>query len=223
MNVPRSSIRGLDRVVLEDGAKKGLFFAYEGSRRWSQLTPQRRCWQNVNKRKAKSKLNFRISNIFLAVYLYFWWLLSHESPCIGSLLVVVNVICIKFIRLLLLRGGIEPNPGPENDKNSNGFSLLSQNCRGLTDKKKLAKLLKSIYPLSRRLLNKFTIACLQETHLMDRFTTSIWHRGEIVVDNGERNQKGVCILLPDSYQLCYSKISGLGRWAIAAFQDFQNQ
>ena len=58
MNVPRSSIRGLDRVVLEDGAKKGLFFAYEGSRRWSQLTPQRRCWQNVNKRKAKSKLNF---------------------------------------------------------------------------------------------------------------------------------------------------------------------
>ena len=59
--------------------------------------------------------------------------------------------------------------------------------------------------------------CLQETHQINRFATDSF-RGSTVVDDGERNQKGVCILIPEALELVYSCVSGLGRWAIAVVQ-----
>ena len=39
------------------------------------------------------------------------------------------------------------------------------------------------------------------------------------MDDGERAQRGTAILVPDSFRICMSRISGTGRWAMAAIVD----
>ena len=157
VNVSRSSIRGPDKAVIDDCVKKSLFFAYEGSKQKCQLTSQRRrSGQNVNN-KAKSNLKLLISFSFFKCGRCLWWLLLSFL----SLLMMYPVIrsaSRTVIRILLMRGGIESNPGPGSDRALAGFQLLSQNCRGLTDKKKLAKLIRNIYPVAQRSTNKSMIA-----------------------------------------------------------------
>ena len=210
MNVVRSSIRGLDRSFIENGVIKSLFFGVEASsRRRSQLTLQRPGRRNVNKAKSKS-----FSFEYNVISSCFWWF-SYYLIEFG----LANIVrsCLE-IRLALLRGGIESNPGPEIGKDLTDFQLLSQNCRGLTDRKKMAKVLRKVYPMYQKGANR-TIACFQETHQMDKFTLNLCFRGVSVLDNGERNQKGVGILIPESFELCLSKVSGVGRWAIAVTKN----
>ena len=113
-----------------------------------------------------------------------------------------------------MRGGVELNPGPR-DELTFEFGLVSQNCRGLTDQRKLANILRSLYAFKGRSENKVRIACLQETHQIDGFTANLWFIGKVLSDDGERNQRGVCILIPEGFELRQSKVSGMGRWAIA--------
>ena len=64
VNVSRSSLSGIDSSVLEDVAKKGLFFAFGLSstlRRRRRLTAQPAGRQNVNK---KDKFFLKASRIF---------------------------------------------------------------------------------------------------------------------------------------------------------------
>ena len=87
----------------------------------------------------------------------------------------------------LIRQGIEPNPGP-------GLTVTSQNCRGLSDPKKLLRIL-NLLDKSTKIDGK-NIVCLQETHVLDSFTLDNHYAGSAVIDNGERNQKGTAILVP---------------------------
>ena len=67
-----------------------------------------------------------------------------------------------------------------------------------------------------------TIACLQETHLIDKFTLDTSYKGGYLLDDSERNSQGVAILFPTRYELIGSQISGPGRWAFAALKDSMN-
>lgn len=118
------------------------------------------------------------------------------------------------IGILLLRAGIEPNPGPDLATNFPEFSVISQNCRGLTNCKKVCRMVKKLN-LSKAPL---TVACLQETHCINKFALNNLYKGTYVVDDGDRNQRGVSILIPEGLELCESRTSGLGRWAIAAIK-----
>ena len=129
--------------------------------------------------------------------------------------------------LLLLRQGIESNPGPFPDPNAatfksstydgnrNGSSIITQNCRGLTEPAKLTALLKKSFGNP----NHAKVLCLQETHQINRFALDNHHRGESVVDNGERGQRGTAILVSEHFKIHLSRTSGNGRWAIAAISD----
>ena len=92
---------------------------------------------------------------------------------------------------------------------------MSQNCRGLTDRKKLIGIMRKIYPNRQPPGGHSVISCFQESHCVDSFLVDNLFKGQAVVDNGERNQRGVCMLVPESFELISSRISGIGRWIIA--------
>ena len=147
--------------------------------------------------------------------------ISIDNSALGKFKCVINLSLSIFLVSLLLRQGIEPNPGPV-DQNSSAndvcATIISQNCRGLTDPSKVISLLKKAY--SRP--NQAKILCLQETHHLDRFTLDNHFQGSCVVDNGERDRKGTAILVPEQFTICLSRISGRGRWALAAIKDRAN-
>ena len=122
-----------------------------------------------------------------------------------------------LIEILLMIGGVELNPGPRQGVSGSLFSILSQNCRGLTDRNKLINLLRKIFPRSKP-QGSYPIACLQEVHKIDKFVVENCLDGGIVLDNGERNQRGVCILVPRTFEIIHSVVSGVGRWAIATIR-----
>ena len=137
-NVPRSSIRGLEWSFLEDSAKNSVFFAFEGSKLQRQLLSRWLGRSNVNKKdkSKRSSLSLNSSlNPFIVSIRCFWWFVC----CLFVVFSLTISHLSKLIYVLLLRGGIESNPGPEGELT--GFQLISQNCRGLTDKKKLSKIL----------------------------------------------------------------------------------
>ena len=192
-------------MIVENGAKIGLFFAWELKRLKRQLSSARSGWDNVNKKaKSISKLKF-IAKAFDCFVTMFRLSQSMLRCCM-----TLTQYCRWLILILLLRGGIEPNPGP--------IQIVSQNCRGLTDRNKLRKVIRSIYPANRTKANSSRLACLQETHFIDSFTAGVVFNGKVIVDNGERNQKGVCILVPESFEVCSQVVSGIGRWVIAVIQ-----
>ena len=207
VNSARSSISGLDQTAVDNASKIGLFFAWEWRRTIRQLT---RCKQRKDKSISKSSSQF-----FRSLKSFF----KHfgDGKCISLLGFLL------LIRILLLRGGIESNPGPAIASSAvgasplGGFRVLSQNCRGLSERKKLIRILQKIYP-SRRSTNA-TIACLQETHCVDRFAIDNYFRGKAIVNDGERNQRGVCILVPDSFEVCSSIACGAGRWIIVTVRQ----
>ena len=125
-----------------------------------------------------------------------------------------------FLSLLLLTQGIESNPGPFHayssaTKSRAGITITTQNCRGLTDPAKLISLLRKAYSNPKQ----GNILCLQETHQLNRFALDNHFKGDSVVDNGERDQRGTAILVSEQFKICMSRISGDGRWALAAIRD----
>jgi hypothetical protein len=76
-------------------------------------------------------------------------------------LLAINTFRLKsVIRQLLLKAGIEQNPGPENSKNH--LQIFSHNVRGLSSiKTKLHKIISS-YRVYSETNNK--IICMQEIH-----------------------------------------------------------
>ena len=125
----------------------------------------------------------------------------------------VSISIIIALAILLIRAGIELNPGPDVSELPE-FGVLTQNCRGLTDCRKTCRLVKRLNRLGAKASPN--IVCLQETHCVNRFALDNLFEGSYVIDDGERNQRGVAILIPKLFQLSHSVISGLGRWAIAA-------
>ena len=119
-----------------------------------------------------------------------------------------------FFKKLLIRQGVEPNPGPD-PQVAGSYKVISQNCRGLTDPVKFISLLRKVHNKS----HKATILCLQETHQLNRFALDNHFKGSAVVDNGDRASRGTAILVPEQFEVCMSRVSGEGRWSLAAIKD----
>ena len=129
-----------------------------------------------------------------------------------------SVSLANYLKDLLVSQGIEPNPGPNSRALSScnrNLLLISQNCRGLIDPVKFISLLRKAYdkPNSPRIL------CLQETHQLNRFALDNHFHGSAVVDNGDRDSRGTAILVPAQFDICMSRVSGNGRWSLAAIKD----
>ena len=202
-NVSGSSLKSPDLAQIINGAKKCVFLAFEVNAKIRQLTA------------TKHRGNRDKSNHILCRFL------SRFGFCLSFLPLKAFIVYAHatVISILLLAAGIEPNPGPDPIPvvDEEELSVLSQNCRGLTDRNKLIKFLKQLDVDKRQ--SKNTIACLQETHCIDQFATDNFYNGVVVLDNGERNQKGVGILVPEVFEVCQSRVSGVGRFAIAVIKS----
>ena len=109
-----------------------------------QLTSALLRWKQTS---AKSKCSHQCRKFqFLRVKREVIWSLLYEVY--KPVNVLLNNIA-GIAKILLLRAGIESNPGPPLD--CPGFRLLSQNCRGLSDCKKLVN---CYVPCTRRSLNQ---------------------------------------------------------------------
>ena len=145
-----------------------------------------------------------LTNIFLS-NLFLWYprvsihnlIVSQSYSKVSDLVsgdkrILVLLAVLVGLAILLIRAGIELNPGPGTDYPD--FRVISQNCRGLTDCRKTCRLVKKLSASNAG--HSPAIACLQETHCINRFALDNLFKGTYVVDDGERNQKGVSILIP---------------------------
>ena len=195
MNVSSSSIRSHDRVLCDHFVNFCLFVFVEACvvRVTSQQLSKWRQRARINTDTDKSFLTF-----FTVVRRYNScrsrtrrYICAPRCSMFHYLLFVIDKLKVVFlltstalisciIRILLLRGGIESNPGPGHDLLGDRFQVQSQNCRGLTDRNKLFKVLKKLYP--RHCTVSPVIACLQETHCLDKFAIKFCFKGVAVID-----------------------------------------
>jgi len=121
------------------------------------------------------------------------------------------------IYLTLLKEGIEHQPGPPNSKIT--LSILTYNCNGLGDSKKL----KRVIMKSRRLVERGCIVMLQETHLVDtKYLDLIWKHNYL--SNCMRtNSAGVIILFNKQYNLVNKIVDNDGRQIIAVVESDDNK
>jgi len=91
----------------------------------------------------------------------------------------------------LLRSNIESNPGPIVNK-SECLKIITLNCRGLSDKAKLLKLIGKIKQVTKHF--EHAVIALQETHHIDPELLKCTWVDEYYVSNGSTKARGVCLL-----------------------------
>ncbi len=116
-------------------------------------------------------------------------------------------------KTLLLRGGIEPNPGPQS-QNCPGptsspkfLDIVSYNCNRLGDVHKLKRVLDK----SSRVTNKGGIVMLQETHITNDVSVLPNYKGYFSINGYKSNSAGVMTLLGPEYVELFSYKDDKGR------------
>ena len=119
-----------------------------------------------------------------------------------GVITVVRIITCKEIKINLLRGGIESNPGPSL------FDIISVNCNGLTSD---LRLLQTIGAIKKRAKNVPIIVLLQETHLANiTLIENIW-MGPVFVSPGTGGSRGVITLCSSDFKAITFKADTDGR------------
>jgi exonuclease III len=109
------------------------------------------------------------------------------------------------IYLELLSQGVERQPGPP--KNKSNMAIVTYNCNGLGDPKKLKRLLIKC----NEMVNKGSIIFLQETHIVDTgYLETIW-KHKFVSNCIATNSAGVIILFNKQYDQVYKHTDMEGR------------
>ena len=130
--------------------------------------------------------------------------------------VSLNKILSLIIYLELLKQNVESNPGMNTRKeNSVTIPIITYNCNGLGDKKKLKRLLFKVGPK----VEKGAIVLLQETHLKDtKFFEMIW-KHNFVSNCKSTNSAGVIILYNKNYEITDKYCDEEGRNIIIAIEN----
>ena len=116
------------------------------------------------------------------------------------------------IYLLLLEQTVESNPGPPTRSD---FSILTYNCNGLGDRRKLKRLLIKLDTM----IAKGCIVCLQETHIVNTEYLKIAWKHKFVSNCVKTNSAGVIILFSNKYNIDYEFLDSSGRLIIVAISS----
>jgi exonuclease III len=130
---------------------------------------------------------------------------------------------LNIIKLLLLIQGIEPNPGPIQSNPS--ISIISQNCRGLTDVKKAIKSINALKKVVTEAKTAQSIILLQECHEINSERLGKITNKQIISANGTRSSSGVAICLDEESVLVQNSIykDPDGRFLICAIYNPENE
>ena len=134
----------------------------------------------------------------------------------GTTKVIVSsaIMLSLTIYLSLLCQNVESNPGPPK-ANIPSLSILTYNCNGLGDQKKLKRLLIKLNPM----VEKNCIIFLQETHIVNtEYLEMIW-KHNFLSNCVKTNSAGVIILYNKQYELVHKFADCEGRQLIAAIQN----
>ncbi len=108
-------------------------------------------------------------------------------------------------KTLLLRGGIESNPGPQSQTNL--MDILTFNCNGLGDPRKMKRVIEK----SSKITNKGGMVMLQETHIVKEDSISLLYKGPFSLNGYKTNSAGVITLLGPEYVILFSHKDEKGR------------
>jgi exonuclease III len=121
-----------------------------------------------------------------------------------------------IIFVMLIRGNIELNPGV---KGAPKLSIVTYNCNGLGDRRKLVRLLAKI----SKLIAKGCIVLLQETHLANlNYFKMLW-KHKYISNCKKSNAGGVMILFGNEYTVNSYESDEGGRLIIASIQKEENK
>ena len=115
---------------------------------------------------------------------------------------------------MLICQNVELNPGPR-DQSVDSFSVLTYNCNGLGDRKKLKRLLLKLTPL----VNKNYFVLLQETHIIDEDYLKLIWKHKFVLNGYTTNSAGVITLFNNKYEVRHVEKDREGRKIIAVLED----
>ena len=111
-----------------------------------------------------------------------------------------NLRHLKNVKLKKLSeaGNVEPNPGPSNrqteERSETKLIVVTQNCRGITEERKLKHLLNNCYRLGKT--TRSYIIALQETMITSDQRIKFRWRGNHVFTPGSGDGRGCLTLLP---------------------------
>ncbi len=148
------------------------------------------------------------------IFKYSWILTSHISRVRQFCISTAYLISIT-IYILLIRGNIESNPGMLSKVNTISRSILTFNCNGLGDSRKLKRLLTKLATI----VEKGGIVFLQETHIvkLERIRSAWKHK---FLSNCKRtNSAGVMILFGNEYEVVEQHNDEEGRFIAAVIKN----
>ena len=121
--------------------------------------------------------------------------------------ICIVLICWWLTKRVILSGDIELNPGPGTDLNrKSDLLVITQNCRGLNEPKKLRDLLNKLYKKVKG--NDSYIIMLQETMLTSSTILKYMWRGQFVFTPGTGNARGCISLCPNDCIITSTRIIG---------------
>ena len=133
----------------------------------------------------------------------------------GKTIKTIRIVSLTIF-LTLICQNIELNPGPSTQ---DSFSVLTYNCNGLGDKRKLKRLLVKLTPL----VNKNYFILLQETHIInDEYLKLIW-KHKFVINGYTTNSAGVITLFNNKYDLKHVDTDNEGRRIVAVLEDEESK
>ena len=144
---------------------------------------------------------------------------DHKIPKIIKFLILRTVkYCRKFLHkctlaILLIIGNVERNPGPTQTKGNDppsekiNLKILTYNCNGLGDRKKLKRLMIKV----NKVVDKGGIVLLQETHILDRERVTLLTNHKVEISSFTSNSAGVLTIFNNEYEKIYSFSDGSGR------------
>ena len=163
VNCSRSSIGAPEWSNVSRARELSQFLFVETVCRVGQLTPVLLQWKSQQRRtkKAKSISKPKASKcryLVLSLGSLNVTLIKCSARCLDFMLgsgldllvslrafiQCISLSVLKALEILLIRAGIEPNPGPVSSILSPEFRVVSQNCRGLTDCRKACRLVKKL-------------------------------------------------------------------------------
>ena len=117
-----------------------------------------------------------------------------------------------IIDLVLIKSGIETNPGPKDEIN---LIIRTFNCNGLGDRDKFRRILRKI----GLEIKNGGIVMLQETHVMDEDLIKLYWKMNYVTSCVSTQSAGVLTLFDNSFTCLESHSDNGGRMAIAVIES----
>ena len=144
-------------------------------------------------------------------------LASNETKSFISMMMMLHLTI--YLTLLCQNVETNPGPGPGQQRRNPSLSILTYNCNGLGDRKKLKRLLTKLTPMVER----NCVIFLQETHIVNTDYLKLIWKHNFLSNCVKTNSAGVIILYNKQYDLIYKFADCEGRQIVVAIQNDESK